>query len=91
MLEFFKLTKREQANIIWEELFVKRSPISEACKGVLTTLNELGLGDYVNDRNLNKIRKWIESFSVDDYVEKVSNNQFEDKSVLNIIFMFKII
>ena len=35
---FWKMTKREQADHIWKHLFVERSPISEACRGVLTTL-----------------------------------------------------
>ena len=43
---FYKLTKIEKANIIWEELFLKRTPISEACKGVLTILSELSI-DYM--------------------------------------------
>ena len=43
---FYELTKIEKANIIWEELFLKRTPISEACKGVLTILSELSI-DYM--------------------------------------------
>ncbi len=39
---FYGMTKREQANLIWEHLFVARSPISEACRGVLTALHALG-------------------------------------------------
>ena len=71
MLEFYKLSKLEQANLIWEQLFVKRSPISEACQGVITTLNEFGLGRFVRSRNLEEIRKWVERFTADDYVDKV--------------------
>jgi len=44
--KFYKLTNKEKANIIWEELFQKRTPISEACKGVLTILSELSI-DYM--------------------------------------------
>ena len=40
---FWKLTKSEQADVIWKHLFLEHSPISEACRGVLTTLNKLGL------------------------------------------------
>ena len=40
---FWKMSKREQADHIWRHLFVERSPISEACRGVLTTLQKLGL------------------------------------------------
>src|SRR6185503_14578885 len=41
--KFWKLTKIQQADLIWDALFLKNSPISEACRGVLTTLNVLGL------------------------------------------------
>ena len=45
--KFYKLTNEERSNIIWEELFRKRTPISEACKGVLTILSELSI-DYMS-------------------------------------------
>src|SRR6266536_2051716 len=41
--KFWALSKTEQADLIWKELFVEHSPISEACRGVLTTLHALGL------------------------------------------------
>src|SRR6266545_6601062 len=41
--KFWALTKTRRADLIWDALFVRRSPISEACRGVLTTLNLLGL------------------------------------------------
>ena len=40
---FWHMTKTEQADLIWKTLFIENSPISEACRGVVTTLNELGL------------------------------------------------
>ena len=40
---FWGMDKTAQAAFIWEELFVKRSPISEACRGVLTALDRIGL------------------------------------------------
>ncbi len=36
--KFWEMTKAEQADHIWKHLFVERTPISEACRGVLTTL-----------------------------------------------------
>src|SRR5262245_14190352 len=41
--KFWALSRLEQAGLIWDELFIRHSPISEACRGVLTTLNLLGL------------------------------------------------
>jgi hypothetical protein len=39
----WKMTKRAQADLVWRELFLERSPLSEACRGVLTCLQELGV------------------------------------------------
>src|SRR3954470_21431910 len=40
--KFWSLSKTEQADLIWNTLFIEHSPISEACRGVLTTLHALG-------------------------------------------------
>ena len=45
---FFKMTKSQQADHIWKHLFVERTPISEACRGILTTLQRLGLDPNEN-------------------------------------------
>jgi len=47
--EFFTWPKTRQADLVFEELFVKRTPLSEACRGVITALNCLGLGDMLRD------------------------------------------
>ena len=60
--EFYKLTKSEQADIIWQALFIDRSPISEACRGVVTTLRLLGLCKELEDRELNRVRKFFEGY-----------------------------
>lgn len=57
--KFWTLTKSEQAELIWQQLFVEHSPISESCRGVLTTLHALGLD--VRKRDLKPIRKWFAS------------------------------
>ena len=57
--EFYKLDKISQADIIWAELFIKRTPISEACRGVITTLKKLGLNQYIQNRDLNVIRNYL--------------------------------
>jgi len=36
--EFFAWPKAQQAELVFEELFVKRTPLSEACRGVVTVL-----------------------------------------------------
>src|SRR6266536_3117385 len=55
--KFWSLTKTQRADLIWDVLFVRHSPISEACRGVLTTLNLLGL--EVKKRDLPSLRRWF--------------------------------
>jgi len=55
--KFWALPRTDQAGLIWDALFVKHSPISEACRGVLTTLNRLGLD--VRKRDLTSLRRWF--------------------------------
>ncbi|KAL7511161.1 hypothetical protein ACHAXN_008062 [Cyclotella atomus] len=62
---FYSLSKAKQADIIWDALFVNRSPISEATRGVLTTLSALGLGDHVKSRNLVAIRSFYDGYRKD--------------------------
>lgn len=67
--EFWSLSKKDQADHIWRVLFIEHSPISEACQGVLTVLNELGLDTA--SRNLNQYREYFSSMDVSDYIDKV--------------------
>jgi hypothetical protein len=55
--DFWGLSKTDQASMIWDALFIKHSPISESCRGILTTLNALGLD--VKKRDLRSLRKWF--------------------------------
>jgi hypothetical protein len=67
---FYSLTKQEQANIIWKALFVNRTPVSEACRGVVTTLVALGLEKDLHVRDLDAIRKFFKNYR-DDGIEGV--------------------
>ena len=60
--DFYAKTKQEQANLIWQALFIDRSPVSEACRGVITSLVSLGFKDEVRTRNLSAIRAFYASF-----------------------------
>ncbi len=66
---FFKLGKSEQADLIWDALFIQRSPISEAQRGVLTVLSKMGLD--VSTRDLNSYREYFASMSTAEYIDKV--------------------
>ena len=60
--EFYSFNKQKQADLIWKALFIDRSPISEACRGVITTLKALGLGEQIIDRDLDVIRTFFSRF-----------------------------
>ncbi len=47
--DFFSLSKPQQADYIWRLLFVERSPISEACRGVIGVLKAFGLNTSAPD------------------------------------------
>lgn len=66
---YFAMPKQEQADLIWKTLFLDRSPLSEAQRGVLTVLAKLGLD--VASRDLAKMRKYFAATSVDDYIDTV--------------------
>jgi hypothetical protein len=67
--DFWKMGKREQADHIWRELFVERTPISEACRGVLTTLQKLGLDP--NDKTLAGYRRFFDQQDPSKYIDRV--------------------
>lgn len=66
---FWAMSRRQQADHIWKHLFVERSPISEACRGVLTTLQKLGL-DVPGD-SLETVRRWFSAQDSDRYIDRV--------------------
>jgi len=66
---FWKMPKAAQADHIWKHLFVERTPISEACRGVLTSLQKLGLEAGKNE--LPKLRKWFAAQDPDTYIDRV--------------------
>jgi hypothetical protein len=67
--KFWAMSKRQQADHIWKHLFVKRTPIGEACRGVLTALKRLGLDP--NEKTLTPYRKWFDKQDPDKYIDKV--------------------
>lgn len=66
---FWKLSKREQADVIWTTLFLDASPVSEACRGVVTVLHALGLD--VGKRDLASYRKFFAAQKRDEYIDLV--------------------
>jgi hypothetical protein len=64
--KFWELPKTDQAALVWDTLFERRSPLSESARGVLTTLQALGLDP--RKRDLPALRKWFAKWKVGDYV-----------------------
>jgi len=67
--KYWKMTKKEQSDLIWDTLFIKNSPFSEACRGVLTVLEKLGLD--AGSRDLDSFRAYFEKLTVDEYIDMV--------------------
>lgn len=66
---FWAMPKSEQADYIWKHLFLERSPVSEACRGILTILHALGLDTA--RRDLDSFRRYFASTRLEAYVEQV--------------------
>src|ERR1035437_550173 len=66
--KFWSLSKTAQAELIWDALFLQHSPVSEACRGVLTTLNAMGLD--VKKRDLPALRGWFARQTVDKHITR---------------------
>ncbi len=67
--DFFSRGKSEQADLIWRKLFVEATPLSEATRGVVTTLTRLGLDP--NELELTGYRKWFADQTPDEQIDRV--------------------
>jgi hypothetical protein len=67
--EFWKMSKREQADLVWQTLFIDHTPYSEACRGILTVLGRLGLD--VGARDLQAYRQFFQQISLADYIDLI--------------------
>jgi len=67
--EFFALSKPQQADLIWDTLFVKNTPLSEAAAGVVSVMTRLGLDPCQPD--LKQAREYFASLDVEQHVQHV--------------------
>ncbi len=77
--EFWGLSKSAQADLIWRTLFLENSPVSEACRGVVTTLDALGLD--IGSRSLQQYREYFTDTSVETFIDTV----FEKARVSKVV------
>jgi len=66
---FFARDKAAQADLVWETLFVRHSPLSEATAGVATVLSAFGLDPASPD--LKEARAFFMGRRVEEYLEQV--------------------
>ena len=67
--QFWELPKTAQADLVWDELFVRRTPLSEAARGVVAVLSALGLD--ARAANLREAREFFADVRAEDYVNRV--------------------
>jgi len=83
--EFWRMSKREQASHVWKHLFVERTPLSEACRGVVTSLSRLGLDP--NTDSLDQIRRWYGEQDPDAFVDRIMElSNVEKITMTNEVF-----
>jgi len=67
--QFWTLKKSDQADLVWKHLFLHRSPVSEAARGVLTCLRYLGLDP--DERDLADHRRFFADTTVEAHLDRV--------------------
>ena len=67
--QYWKLSKREQANAIWRALFVENSPVSEATRGIIAVLHALGLP--TGPSALEEARVFFKAQSIEEHIRRV--------------------
>lgn len=67
--QYWALSKREQADLIWQTLFVENTPISESTRGVIAVLNAFHLP--TDRRDLKAARAFFSAQKIETHIEKV--------------------
>ena len=67
--QYWTLSKREQADVVWQVLFVQNSPLSEATRGVVAVLKAFDLPTV--SPNLRDARAFFQAQSIDSHIQKV--------------------
>ncbi len=66
--QFWAMSKQQQADHIWQTLFVDRAPLSEACRGVIGVMKAFGLNTSAPD--LSEAREF---FRAQDAAQHITN------------------
>lgn len=64
---YWRLSKKQAADLIWQTLFVENSPISEATRGVIAVMSAFGLDTRARD--LSEARAFFEGQTLASHIE----------------------
>jgi hypothetical protein len=66
---FQRMSREAQADLVWDTLFVRNTPLSEATRGVVAVLSALGLNPAAAD--LGEARAYFRDVTLADHVDRV--------------------
>ncbi len=66
---YWRLPPAARADLAWQELFVRRAPVSEVCTGALTVFQALGLDP--NAETLQEARAFFRGVRLEQHVDRV--------------------
>lgn len=67
--QYWAMSKRERADLIWRTLFVENAPVSEATRGVAAVLNAFGLSTTRAD--LGEAREFFAARELEPHIQRV--------------------
>jgi hypothetical protein len=67
--QFWRMTKTEQADLVWKTLFVENTPTSEAARGIISVLDCFGLDTRAED--LKEARVFFASLNLSKHIDRV--------------------
>ncbi|MBV8857968.1 MAG: glucuronate isomerase [Acidobacteria bacterium] len=66
---FWRMSRAEQADLVWRTLFVENTPVSEAARGVVTVLDAFGLDTAAED--LHEAREFFRGQNAAEHLGRV--------------------
>ena len=67
--QYWNLSKRQQADLVWGTLFIENTPLSEAARGVVAVLQALGIESEIG--SLKRIRDYFREQQLPDHISRV--------------------
>lgn len=66
---FFAMNNKEQAECVWNTLFIRNTPLSEPARSIITIFNKLGID--VDNKDLNHYREYFSSRTLVSHIDNV--------------------